>query len=84
MDSNDTEEEEHHVEEDEDEDVEDDDYECPEYKGTWEQDKRKKNRAVWVTCTCLKWLHQKCTIQSPEDEDINNIDTYFCSDCIND
>ena len=41
-----------------DENTDNEDYECPECKGTWEQDIRKKNHAVWVTCTCTKWLHQ--------------------------
>ena len=67
----------------EDENTDNEDYECPECKGTWEQDIRKKNCAVWVTCTCTKWLHQKCTLQRPEDEGID-AEIFFCSDCIND
>ena len=78
VDSNDTEDEEHHIDENEDQDCV-----CPECNGTWEQDKKKNNRAAWVTCSCLKWLHEKCTIQRPHDEDID-IDVYFCSDCAND
>ena len=81
VDSNDSDNQE--IPDEEDENTDNEDYECPECKGIWEQDIRKKNRAVWVTCTCTKWLHQKCTLQRPEDEDIDD-EIFYCSDCVND
>ena len=32
---------------------------------------------------CTKWLHQKCTLQRPEDEGID-AEFFYCSDCVND